>query len=327
MVTDNEGTRHATGVATAMIAVDGLHKTYGGSAFAVRDVSFRVKQGEVVGFLGPNGAGKTTTLRVVAGFIGATSGRVTLSGHDIAEDSLRARACVGYMPEGVPLYPEMRVGEYLSFRAELKGIERKKRRDAIDAALRMSGAVATAGTLIGHLSKGFRQRAGLADALLGSPPIVILDEPTSGLDPNQVREMRSVVRDLGKDHAVLFSTHILSEVEATCDRVLVIDKGRLVAEGSLDDLKKLSRSTSARIVVSARDRAGVLLRALPEVESVEEQGRALVVTWRRDAVGTAASRAAQALVSAGIDVEEISPVKATLEDVFADLTRPSGEAP
>jgi ABC-2 type transport system ATP-binding protein len=314
-----------------MIAVEGLSKTYGGTSFAVRDLSFRVAKGEVVGFLGPNGAGKTTTLRVVAGFLGATSGSVTLSGHDIADDPQKARACVGYMPEGVPLYPEMRVGEYLSFRAELKGVRRAVRRDAVDAALGMSGAAEKATTLIGHLSKGFRQRVGLADALVARPPILILDEPTSGLDPNQIRELRAVVRRLGQDHAVLFSTHILSEVEATCDRVLVIDKGRLVAQGTLDEIKKLSRSTAARIVVgaAAREHAAALLRGLTDVARVEEHGPALIITWQSgtEDVGTAAARTARTLVSAGIDLEEISPVKATLEEVFADLTRPVSEAP
>jgi ABC-2 type transport system ATP-binding protein len=312
-----------------MIAVDGLNKTYGGSSFAVRDVSFRVAKGEVVGFLGPNGAGKTTTLRVVAGFLGATTGKVTLDGHDIVDDPLEARASVGYMPEGVPLYPEMRVAEYLAFRAELKGVGRKLRRGAVASALQMSGAAEVSDTLIGHLSKGFRQRVGLADALVARPPILVLDEPMSGLDPNQIRDLRAVVRKLGRDHAVLFSTHILSEVEATCDRVLVIDKGRLVAEGAIDEIKKLSRSKAVRIVVGAdaRDRAAALLREIADVASVEDRGRALVVVWKSDTddVTKASARAASSLVSAGIDLEEISPVKATLEEVFADLTRP--EAP
>jgi len=312
-----------------MIAVDGLGKTYSGTAFAVRGVSFRVEKGEVVGFLGPNGAGKTTTLRVVAGFLGATTGKVTLDGHDIVDDPLEARAAIGYMPEGLPLYPEMRVGEYLAFRAELKGVKRAQRRDAVAHALRRAGASEMAWTLIGHLSKGYRQRVGLADALVARPPILVLDEPMSGLDPNQIREARALVRELGRDHAVLFSTHILSEVEATCDRVLVIDKGRLVAAGTPDDLKKLRRSTAVRIVVGDRDRAKPLLTGLADVQSVEEQGRALVVHWQSgtEDVGKAAARAAQALVAAGIELEEMSPTKATLEEVFADLTRPEGEAP
>jgi ABC-2 type transport system ATP-binding protein len=312
-----------------MIAVDGLNKTYGGTAFAVRDVSFRVAKGEVVGFLGPNGAGKTTTLRVIAGFLGATTGKVTLDGHDIVDDPLKARASVGYMPEGVPLYPEMRVREYLTFRAELKGVGRKLRREAVASAVQMSGAAEVADTLIGHLSKGFRQRVGLADALVARPPILVLDEPMSGLDPNQIRELRAVVRKLGQDHAVLFSTHILSEVEATCDRVLVIDKGRLVAQGEIDEIKKLSRSTAVRIVVGAgaRDRAIEVLRAVVGVAGVEDRGREIVVVWKSDVddAGKASARLTSALVSAGIDVEEISPAKATLEEVFADLTRP--EAP
>jgi ABC-2 type transport system ATP-binding protein len=314
-----------------MIAVESLSKTYGGTSFAVQGVSFRVAKGEVVGFLGPNGAGKTTTLRVVAGFLGATAGTVTLDGHDIVDEPMKARASVGYMPEGVPLYPEMRVVEYLAYRAELKGLKRKRRREAVDAAMQMAGAAAVAYTLIGHLSKGYRQRVGLADALVARPPILVLDEPMSGLDPNQIRDLRAVVRRLGEDHAVLFSTHILSEVEATCDRVLVIDRGRLVAQGTIDEIKKLSRSMAVRIVVAAdaRDRAAELLGVIAEVARVDLSGRALIVVWKGDTddVSKAAARAASALVSAGIDLEEISPLKATLEEVYADLTKPALEAP
>jgi ABC-2 type transport system ATP-binding protein len=274
-----------------MITVEGLYKSYSGSTFAVRDVSFRVKKGEIVGFLGPNGAGKSTTLRVVAGFLGATAGKVTLAGHDIVEAPYEARAQVGYMPEAVPLYPEMRVREYLAFRAELKRVPRKQRRDAVDSAMRRARVHGVADKLIGHLSKGYRQRVGLADALVADPPILVLDEPTAGLDPNQIREVRALVRELGKEHAVLVSTHILPEVEATCDRALVISKGALVAEGTIEELRKSSRSRGVRITVSGTGDVARALATNPDVEQVT-----------------------------GFGLRELSPVKASLEQVFAELT-------
>jgi ABC-2 type transport system ATP-binding protein len=308
---------------TRMITVEGLYKSYSGSSFAVRDVSFRVKKGEIVGFLGPNGAGKSTTLRVVAGFLGATAGRVTLAGYDITENPTEARAAVGYMPEAVPLYPEMRVREYLAFRAELKRVPRKKRREAVDKAMRRSRVHGVADKLIGHLSKGYRQRVGLADALVAEPPILVLDEPTAGLDPNQIREVRALVRDLAKEHAVLVSTHILPEVEATCDRALVISKGSLVAEGTIEELRKLSRSRGIRVAVSGSGDLARTLSTNPDVEQVTRVGKAThLVTWHPGVADAerAAEEVARVLISSGFGLRELSPVKASLEQVFAELT-------
>src|SRR4051812_46923261 len=233
-----------------MIEVSQLTKDYG-TVVAVRDVSFSVGKGEIVGFLGPNGAGKSTTLRVLAGFLGATSGHVSIAGHDIAAAPLAARRCIGYMPESAPLYPELRVSEYLLFRARLKDVPRSKQRVAIGGAMERAGVAHMAGTVIGHLSKGYRQRVALADALVANPPLLILDEPTAGLDPNQIREVRALVKELGSDRTVLLSTHILSEVEATCERALVIDRGRLVAEGTLSELR--ARQKSGALSVRVRD--------------------------------------------------------------------------
>ena len=311
------------GETTAMITVEGLYKSYSGSSFAVRDVSFRVKKGEIVGFLGPNGAGKSTTLRVVAGFLGATAGRVTLAGHDLADDPTEARAAVGYMPESVPLYPELRVREYLAFRAELKRVPRKARREACDVAMRRARVHGVADKVIGHLSKGYRQRVGLADALLGDPPILVLDEPTAGLDPNQIREVRALVRELGKEHAVLVSTHILPEVEATCDRALVISKGMLVAEGTIDELHKLSRSRGVRITVSGSGDVARALATHADVEQVTRVGKAShLVTWHPEIADAdrAAEEVARTLIASGFGLRELSPVKASLEQVFAELT-------
>ena len=229
-----------------LISVQHLVKRYGaGKSAAVDDLSFEVARGEVVGFLGPNGAGKSTTLRILAGFLGFTSGAVTVAGHDIVRESFEARRKIGYMPEAVPLYPEMRVVEYLAYRAELKRVSRKDRKAFVDEAMGKANVDDVKTTLIGHLSKGYRQRVGLADALLAKPPLLVLDEPTAGLDPNQIREVRDVIKQLGKEHTVLLSTHILSEVEASCSRVVVIAKGKLVAE---------TPSTTATLSVAERPR-------------------------------------------------------------------------
>jgi ABC-2 type transport system ATP-binding protein len=306
-----------------MITVEGLAKSYDGTSFAVRDVSFRVAKGEVVGFLGPNGAGKSTTLRVVAGFLGATTGRISLAGHDLVDDPTAARAAVGYMPESVPLYPEMRVREYLQFRAELKGIPRKGRPSAVAFALERSKVADVADKLIGHLSKGYRQRVGLADALVARPPILILDEPTAGLDPNQIREVRSLICELGRDHAVLLSSHILPEVEATCDRALVISKGALVAQGSIDDLRRLSRSRGIRVTVGDPTQVAHVLARLPGVGKVGDAGHGNFVVEFADEVedfDAVTEDVALALATAGCGVRELAPAKASLEQVFAELT-------
>ncbi|HZO14036.1 MAG TPA: ABC transporter ATP-binding protein [Polyangiaceae bacterium] len=306
-----------------MIEVSRLSKNYG-SVKAVRDISFTVESGTVVGFLGPNGAGKSTTLRILAGFLGATAGNVRIGGHDIVTERARALEQLGYMPETSPLYPEMRVAEYLRFRSELKGVPRADRKREVDRVLERARVVDRANVLIGHLSKGYRQRVGLADALLGSPPLLILDEPTAGLDPNQIREVRALIRELGESHTVLLSTHILSEVEVTCERVLVIHKGNLVAEGPLRELgRKLERSTvevlvsgkEARDVLEAVEgvattrvlEEGTLERIEVELESADEEGRtceALVF----------------ALAKAGIGLRELRPKSASLEEIFSQLT-------
>ena len=254
------GDRPGRGIGQArMIEVEHLTKDYG-TVVAVRDVSFSVGKGEVVGFLGPNGAGKSTTLRIIAAFLGMTAGRVRINGFDIVEQSLEARRCIGYMPEAAPLYTEMRVGEYLRFRASLKRVPRRERAAAVDRAMRLARVSEMVDTLILHLSKGYRQRVGLADALVSNPPLLILDEPTAGLDPNQIREVRKVVRELGESHTILLSTHILSEVETTCDRALVIDRGQLIAQGSIDELRALRRADSALLVLrDPKNREAALL--------------------------------------------------------------------
>ncbi len=309
-----------------MIEVERLTKDYG-TVVAVRDVSFSVGKGEVVGFLGPNGAGKSTTLRILAGFLGATSGRVDIAGHDIATESLAARRALGYMPEAAPLYPELRVREYLDFRAALKQVPRRERKKAVERALELGKIADVAETLIGHLSKGYRQRVALADALVSQPGLLILDEPTAGLDPNQILEVRRLLRELGESHTILLSTHILSEVEAVCDRALVIARGRLVAEGTLSEL--LTQQKGRGYTLSLRAGAPDIERALAQVGAAKllacetlPGGLATVsVHASGDDPDAVMESAVAALVQAGAGVRAVTPLKATLEEVFADLTR------
>jgi ABC-2 type transport system ATP-binding protein len=215
---------------------------YYGDYPAVRDISFEVANDSIVGFLGPNGAGKSTTMRVLAGYQTATSGHATIDRYDVFRDSLEVRRRIGYMPENCPLYPEMRTAEYLTFRAGLKGLHGSAARSRVDYVVKRCWLTDVRRQLVGTLSKGYRQRVGLADALLADPPVLILDEPTSGLDPAQIRETRKLIRELGKNRTILLSTHILSEVEMTCDRVIIINRGRIAASGTMRDLRSGAES-------------------------------------------------------------------------------------
>ena len=224
-----------------MIEVSNLTKKYGGH-LAVDDVSFTVEDGQIYGLLGPNGAGKSTIMNILTGYLSATSGQVTVAGHPLPEEADEAKACVGYLPEQPPLYPEMTVGEYLNFVAELKKVPRAQRKEQVLRAARRTGLEKVLPRLIRSLSKGYKQRVGIAQALLGSPKIIILDEPTVGLDPAQVIEMRKLIRELGKAHTVILSSHILSEVQAVCQQVLILSKGKLAASGTLQELTADGRS-------------------------------------------------------------------------------------
>ena len=218
-----------------MIEVSHLTKQYG-NRLAVDDVSFTVADGQICGLLGPNGAGKSTIMNILTGYLSATSGQVTVAGHPLPEEADAAKACVGYLPEQPPLYPEMTVQEYLTFAAELKGVKKAERKEQVCRAARRTGLEAVLPRLIRSLSKGYKQRVGIAQALLGSPRLIILDEPTVGLDPAQVIEIRKLIRELGRAHTVILSSHILSEVQAVCQQILILSKGHLVAAGSLEEL-------------------------------------------------------------------------------------------
>lgn len=224
-----------------MIEVSHLTKQYG-NHLAVDDVSFTVADGQICGLLGPNGAGKSTIMNILTGYLSATSGQVTVAGHPLPEEADAAKACVGYLPEQPPLYPEMTVQEYLTFAAELKGVKKAERKEQVCRAARRTGLEAVLPRLIRSLSKGYKQRVGIAQALLGSPRLIILDEPTVGLDPAQVIEIRKLIRELGRAHTVILSSHILSEVQAVCQQILILSKGHLAAAGSLEELTADGRS-------------------------------------------------------------------------------------
>ncbi len=255
-----------------MIEVNHLVKRYG-SKTAVDDISFRVEDGEILGFLGPNGAGKTTTMNILSGYLSMTSGTVSIGGCDILTEPNRAKARIGYLPEHPPLYPDMTVRDYLYFIYDLKkvSLRRGPHLQEICDLVRISDV---AGRIIKHLSKGYQQRVGLAQALIGNPEVLILDEPTVGLDPKQIIEIRNLIKSLGKQHTVIFSTHILSEVQAVCDRILVINEGRLVADDTPDDLsaKLMGGSRLAVRVAGPSDQVLRRLRELDGVKKVELQG-------------------------------------------------------
>jgi ABC-2 type transport system ATP-binding protein len=269
-----------------MIEVRSLTRRFG-SLVAVDEVSFSVRKGEVLGFLGPNGAGKTTTMRILTGSLGATEGEVVVAGQDMRTRSRAARAQIGYLPEVPPLYPSMRVRSYLDFAARIRGVSAGQRRAKVDQALERAGLTDVSGRLIDHLSKGYRQRVGVAQALVHEPGLLILDEPTAGLDPAQVAEIRGLIHELRGDHTIVLSTHILGEVQAVCDRVLIISKGRRIAGPSTQDELRRQLGAGRRIQLElARpdDSTPGVLSALDGVEQVEVlgDGRFVAITVDED---------------------------------------------
>src|SRR5918997_7224625 len=262
-----------------MIKVENLTKRYAGQT-AIKDLSFEVGKGEIMGFLGPNGAGKSTTMRILSSFLPPTSGRATIAGFDVFEQSLQAREHLGYMPENVPLYGEMRVNEYLNYRAALKGVPHRRISERVGDVKELCGLKDVEKKLIGALSKGYRQRVGLADALVHEPDLLILDEPTSGLDPNQIRQVRDLIRNLGKQHTILLSTHILPEVEMTCSRVIIINKGRIEACDTPENLLHEIR-TAGGVVVEAKVGAENGAAELKKIAGVRDVTAMTDGEWQR----------------------------------------------
>lgn len=304
-----------------VIHVRNLTKYYGDYA-AVRDVSFDVTRGQIVGFLGPNGAGKSTTMRILTGYVTATSGQATIAGFDVFWQPLKVRQQVGYMAESCPLYPEMRVVEYLHFRGGVKGMHGRKCRQRIDYVLKRCWLADVSRQLIGTLSKGYRQRVGLADALLADPPVLILDEPTSGLDPAQIRETRQLIRELGKEHTILLSTHILPEVEMTCDRVIIIHRGQVVASSLLKDLANQVGQQSVLVAEFEGKVDPELVRKLPGVVQVTDVPTSLGTHLRitSDQAGDVPQRICGLAVECGWKVRELRPEKKSLEELFLTIT-------
>lgn len=308
-----------------MIEVSHLTKRYG-SHVAVDDISFTVDDGCIYGLLGPNGAGKSTTMNVITGYLSPTSGTVTINGHDIQEEPQAAKACIGYLPEIPPLYTDMTVREYLNFVAELKGVKKKTDRAAdVAKASEKAGLQEMQTRLIRNLSKGYRQRVGVAAALLGNPDIIILDEPTVGLDPAQMIEIRSLIHDLGKTHTVILSSHILSEVQTVCDRVLIISGGKLAAQGTPEEL---AARLAAKGVISATaqgSREAVLKAAgsvpgLTDLRVTAEKGDEVSFTAASTDGGDLRAALSAALAAAGCPVLSLSSQNLSLEDVFLQLT-------
>ena len=302
-----------------MLEVANLTKRYG-TRTAVDAVSFKVEKGEIVGFLGPNGAGKSTTLRMITGFVTPSGGQVRVGDVDAIAEPIEARRRIGYMPEGVPLYPEMRTSEYLRYRAELKGIRgREAIDDAMERALKQAHVDDVRDRILGQLSKGYRQRVGLADALLGDPPLLILDEPTSGLDPNQIRSIRALVKGFAGTKTVFLSTHILPEVEATCTRVLILNKGKLVGEGNPTELRS---RTAGAVRFEGRGALDAFRAALEPLDaSVELEANGELVRGRLEIEGDDAAEVVfRAIADAGLVLRDLRSAGSSLEDVFASVT-------
>ncbi len=300
-----------------MIEVENLSKRYG-EVSAIRDVSFAARPGEVTGFLGPNGAGKTTTMRILTGFMPPGSGRAIVAGHDVFTDSMEVRRRVGYLPENVPLYRDMTAIGYLKFIADIRGLRDGRRRAS--EVLERVDLLHRADSRIRTLSKGMRQRVGVAQALIHDPEVLILDEPTIGLDPFQVLELRDLVRVLGRDHTVLFSTHILSEAEQICDQVVIIDRGEIMAQGSPQALR--SELESGRPVVlrvdAPLDEAQALVGALPEVDRAEISADG-ITAMPADAETDPRPAIARAVLERGWALNELRSVAVTLEDIFLEV--------
>ncbi|MCC6699503.1 MAG: ATP-binding cassette domain-containing protein [Candidatus Hydrogenedentes bacterium] len=301
-----------------MIEVNKLTKLYGTVA-AIEDVSFEVAQGEIIGFLGPNGAGKSTTMRILTGFTPATSGSAKVAGFHVEDHPVEVKRRLGYMPENVPLYPEMLVTSFLSYVAEVKGVPRRERKKEVDRVMERSGLQGMGKRILRNLSKGYRQRVGLAQALIGNPPVLILDEPTVGLDPKQIIEIRQMIKSLAEEHTVLLSTHILPEVSMICERVIIINRGRIVAQ---DTMKNLTRGgDEAALEVEAGGVTETVLAVLRGVEGVEKAdrigpGRYVVEGKDGEDVREAVSAV---LVSNNCHLTGLQRRARTLEDVFVSV--------
>ena len=311
-----------------MIEVSHLTKRYG-EHVAVSDLCFTIDKGKITGFLGPNGAGKSTTMNILTGCLGASDGEVRIGGHDIFEEPMEAKRLIGYLPEQPPVYPDMTPREYLRFVGKAKGVPNRELSEQMDRSARRAGISEVMDRLIRNLSKGYRQRVGIAQALLGNPQVIILDEPTVGLDPAQIIEIRDLIRALGRDHTVILSSHILSEVSAVCDSVLIIAKGRLVASDTPENLEKLSAG-DARLEIELlcdAPRARRALAAMPGAQNMqtEQEGDICRVLLPVDPSPDVRAMIFRACVTADTPIVGMQLHRASLEDVFLELTQDNEE--
>ena len=312
-----------------MIEVDRLEKSYG-FARALKGISFSVSKGEVIGFLGPNGAGKSTTMKILTGYLAPSGGSGTVNGLSVVKDSLAVRAMIGYLPESTPLYADMRVDEYLSFCAEIRGVPASSRKAALARAVQLCGLERVTGKNINELSKGYKQRVGLAQAIVHEPPVLILDEPTSGLDPNQIVEVRKLIERLGEDHTVLLSTHYLQEVEKSCSRIIIVNQGEIVADGTQQQLLEEQPSGGLRVRVRGPE-SGVMAQfqeLLPEasvavIDRCEDSNDFRISVDKQRA--PIEESIARLVVKNGWDLLSLHREKPDLEDVFRKLTLISSE--
>lgn len=310
-----------------MIQVSGLTKVYGPRQ-AISELNFEVKKGEIIGFLGPNGAGKSTTMKIISGFMPATMGTVKVAGFDVFEDPMEVKRRVGYLPENPPVYLEMTVRKYLEFVGRLNGIKGKKLSSAVDDVMEKTALKDVQKRLIGNLSKGYRQRVGLAQALVHNPDVLILDEPTVGLDPSQIREIRNLIKGLGGNHTIILSSHILPEVTATCERIIVISKGKIVAQDTLEQLtRRLKKGMSYGMIVKDMVPAGI--EALQKISGVSHIAKdtnfknKLLIDIRPEA-GEIRDQIIQKAFQSGMAVLEFSSEKLSLEEIFLELTTDEG---
>ncbi|MGN0182803.1 MAG: ABC transporter ATP-binding protein [Candidatus Ornithomonoglobus sp.] len=312
-----------------MIEVSSLTKKYGAHT-AVDDLSFTIEEGHIYGFLGPNGAGKSTTMNIMTGCLAATSGSVVIDGHDIFEEPVQAKSRIGYLPEQPPLYPDMTPREYLMFAAEAKGVRGDSRATQTEEVMRRTQITDVADRLIKNLSKGYRQRVGIAQALLGNPSVIILDEPTVGLDPGQIIEIRSLITSLGRTHTIVLSSHILSEVQAVCDRIMIISKGKLVANDTPEKLEALFVGTAQLkfTVKCDMDTAAEVLSKLKgaSVVSLNQSGLYTDAVISFEPELEMAEDVFFVFAGAGLPVVRMNTEKASLEDIFIELTRNGGNA-
>ncbi|HPY32060.1 MAG TPA: ATP-binding cassette domain-containing protein [Verrucomicrobiota bacterium] len=309
-----------------IIEVENLTKRFSGRV-AVSGVSFTVDRGEIVGLLGPNGAGKSTTMRILSSFLPATSGSVRVAGYDVFTDSLEARRCIGFMPENNPLYPEMRVREYLKFRARLKGLGWRRSRERVGVVMEQCGLTEVSRRIIGQLSKGYRQRVGLADALVHDPEVIILDEPTIGLDPSQIRAVRQLIKSLASAHTVLLSTHILPEAEMTCHRMLILYDGQILAEGTPEKLQQVMRGAS-QIIAEIAAPESALRELWAQTAEIEQYDVAPTDgEFFRCALTPRAGADLRTLVFSlvreqGWALRELTRNRHSLEDIYVQVTQP-----